>query len=155
MSIHHRITRCLLALITALVLAWSGPGWTQSKEMDAAYEQYKELKGQGKYAEAIPHAKRFVELVGQEFGEAHQYYALGLNNLAGLYDNQGRYAEAELLFKLGRRAGFHPGYEHEDGPALQAAVGGGMGIRGPRWNWSRRVLGGRALQSGFTGSKLP
>ncbi len=71
----HRITRCLLALLTALVLTWSGPGWAQSKELMAEFRQYNELKSQGKYAEAIPHARRFIELAGQELGEAHQYYA--------------------------------------------------------------------------------
>ena len=65
----------------------------------AEYEQYKELTSQGKYAEAIPHAKRFIELAGQEFGEKHPNYATGLNNLAGLYLLQGRYSEAEPIFK--------------------------------------------------------
>ena len=52
MVIHHRITRCLLALITALVLTWSGLVWVQSKELMAAIKQYKEFAAQGKYAEA-------------------------------------------------------------------------------------------------------
>ena len=52
MPVYHRITRCLLSLITALVLTWSGPVWAQSKEMEAAYKQYDELDAQGKYAEA-------------------------------------------------------------------------------------------------------
>ncbi len=52
MSTLPRITRCLPALITALVLIWSGPVWTQSKELMAAIKQYKEYAAQGKYAEA-------------------------------------------------------------------------------------------------------
>ena len=52
MSVYHRITRCLLALLTVLVLTWSGPVWAQSREMNAAYKRYKELNAQGKYAEA-------------------------------------------------------------------------------------------------------
>ena len=52
MVIHRHITRHFLALITALVLTWSGPVWVQSKEMNAAYKQYKEFAAQGKYAEA-------------------------------------------------------------------------------------------------------
>ena len=51
MPIHHCIARCLLALITALVLTWSGPVWAQSKELMAAIKQYKEYAAQGKYAE--------------------------------------------------------------------------------------------------------
>ncbi len=65
MVTRHYITRCILALFTALVLTWSGPVWSQSKEMYAAYERYKELKSQGEYAEAIPHAKRLLELVAE------------------------------------------------------------------------------------------
>lgn len=99
MPAHYLITRCLLALIIALVLAWSGPVWAQSKAMDEAYDQFDKLEAQGKYAEAIPHAKRFIELAGQEFGESHQYYAAGLSNLALLYHLQGRYAAAEPLYK--------------------------------------------------------
>ena len=49
MSVYRRITRCLLALITALVLTWSGPVWAQSKELMAEFEQYKELKSQAKF----------------------------------------------------------------------------------------------------------
>ena len=81
MSVYHRITSCLLALLAALVLTWSGPVWAQSKEMIAAYDQYKELNGQGKYAEAIPFAKRFIELVAQIYGDTHRHYAFGLGNL--------------------------------------------------------------------------
>ena len=86
MQFPHRITRYLLALITALVLAWSGPVWAQSKEMYAAKNnQCDELMAQAKYAEAIPYAKRDIELARQEFGETHQHYATGLNNLRTLY----------------------------------------------------------------------
>ena len=65
MTPHHHITRCLLALAAALVLTWSEPVWAQSKELRAAFQQYKELKAKGKYAEAIPYAKRFIELAGE------------------------------------------------------------------------------------------
>ena len=51
MVIHHRITRRLLVLITALMLTWSGPVWAQSKELMAAIKQYKEFAAQGKYVE--------------------------------------------------------------------------------------------------------
>ena len=95
----RNITRRLLALITTLVLTWSRSVWAQSKAMDEAYDQFDELEAQGKYAEAIPRAKRFIELAGQEFGEAHQYYAAGLSNLALLYHLQDRYAAAEPLYK--------------------------------------------------------
>ena len=40
------------------------PTWAQSKEMVEAEKQYQTLEKRGKYAEAIPHAKRFIELAG-------------------------------------------------------------------------------------------
>jgi tetratricopeptide (TPR) repeat protein len=88
-----------MALITALALAWSGPAWAQSDELDAAYKQCQMLDKQGKYAEAIPFAQTFIKLTKKEFGEAHANYAAGLINLAELYANQSQYADAEPLFK--------------------------------------------------------
>ena len=52
MQFPHSITRCLLALLAALVLTWSGSVWAQSKEVMVAIKQYKEFAAQGKYAEA-------------------------------------------------------------------------------------------------------
>jgi hypothetical protein len=76
------------ALLIALVLAagpiQSPPAWAQSAELDAAFKQYQALNKQGKYAEAIPFAQTFIALAEEEFGETHQHYAAGLNNLAFL-----------------------------------------------------------------------
>tara|TARA_A100001037_G_scaffold221342_1_gene199149 strand:- start:240 stop:422 length:183 start_codon:yes stop_codon:yes gene_type:complete len=38
-------------------------------------------------------------LAKEKFGETHQIYAAGLNNLAPLYKDQGRYEDAEPLLK--------------------------------------------------------
>ena len=75
------------------------PAWAQSVELTAAFKQNLSLKQQGKYAQAIPFAKRFIELAKAEFGETHPYYASGLNNLAELYRAQARYGDAEPLYK--------------------------------------------------------
>ena len=93
------IFRTVLPLAAALLLTWTQPGWGQSKEIIEAFKQYKEHERQGKYAEAIRYAKSYVELAEREFGTAHQHYAMGLNNLAGLFYAQGRYAEAKLLYE--------------------------------------------------------
>ena len=94
----------LATIVSALVLfaftyIQSQPASAQSAELLAVYKQIQSLSKQGKYAQAIPFAKTFIVLAKAEFGESHQYYALGLNNLAGLYRDQGRYLEAELLYK--------------------------------------------------------
>lgn len=56
-------------------------------------------KKQGKFTEAIPFARKFIELAKEEFGESNSIYAIGLNNLATAYEAQGRYEEAEPLYK--------------------------------------------------------
>ena len=66
----------------------------------AVYKQFQLLEKQGKYAQAIPFAKRFIELARAEFGETHPYYALGLNNLAELYQAQARYGDGTALQAL-------------------------------------------------------
>ncbi len=43
--------------------------------------------------------KRALAIREEALGPAHPDVALSLNNLAGLYDAQGRYAEAEPLYK--------------------------------------------------------
>ena len=50
----------------------------------------------GKYAEAVPLAERYLKEMKSRYGEEHRKYAVALNNLASRYQQQGRYAEAEL-----------------------------------------------------------
>ena len=91
------------ALIAGVVLltgnTQSPTAWAQSAELHAAFRQYQSLDKQGKYAEAIPYAQTFIEFAEEEFGETHQIYATGLNNLAALFRRQGRYADAVPLYK--------------------------------------------------------
>lgn len=67
----------------------------QSAELMAAFKQCQKLEKAGKYAEALPFTKMVIELVIKEFGESHQYYATGLNNLASLYDKRERKDKAK------------------------------------------------------------
>ncbi|NEP23597.1 tetratricopeptide repeat protein [Moorena sp. SIO3I6] len=57
------------------------------------------LYQQGKYSDAIPLAKRALEIRQEILGEEHPDVASSLNNLALLYQSQGRYAEAEPLLQ--------------------------------------------------------
>ena len=78
---------------------WLAPGATfgQSRELNEAFNRTVTLYGQGRYQEALPHAKKAVRLGEQEFGANHRTNAVLLSYLALLYGTQGRYAEAELL----------------------------------------------------------
>jgi len=62
-------------------------------------EQVRQLRGQGKYTEAIPIAERYVALARNKHGENHAVFALAISWLASVYKDQGRYAEAEPLYK--------------------------------------------------------
>jgi tetratricopeptide (TPR) repeat protein len=54
--------------------------------------------GQGFYNEAIPSVEQCLRLTEQRLGADHHSFATGLNNLASLYESQGRYSEAEPLY---------------------------------------------------------
>ena len=58
---------------------------------EAAYQQ-------GNYAEAVTQFRAALS-AAEAFGPDDPRVATGLNNLAGLYGTQGRYAEAEPLYK--------------------------------------------------------
>ena len=86
-------------IMIALLLLWSliatqSDALAQSPELMSAYRQSNTLKAQGKYAEAELFAKKALDLGKKEFGPNHQSYATLLNNLAALYQAQGRYGEA-------------------------------------------------------------
>ena len=93
------IRAALIAVVLIAGTVLSPKAWAQLAEMDAAFRQYQSLDKQGKYAEAIPYAQTFIEFAEEEFGETHQIYATGLNNLAALFRRQGRYADAVPLYK--------------------------------------------------------
>ena len=55
-------------------------------------------QGQGLYDLAIPWSKKCVEQIKKRLGEQHPQVANSLNNLAVIYQLQGRYQEAESLY---------------------------------------------------------
>ena len=87
---------CILCFLVAL---WPGLALAQSATLMDAYNQYKGLDEQGRYAEAKPFARKALELSGKEFGPDHQYTGAFFNSLALLHQVQVRYREAEPLLK--------------------------------------------------------
>src|SRR5262249_11236812 len=79
---------CLCALA---VRAQSAP--------EAPCDRVLELYRQGKYAEAVPIAERYVEMLKSRRSTMAPQYATAIDTLAALYRAQGRYAEAEPLYK--------------------------------------------------------
>jgi tetratricopeptide (TPR) repeat protein len=96
----------LLTLLSLLV--WSIGPWfidmvcAQSEDLNEAKilnNHVIELLLQGKYAEAIPFAKKALGIREKALGPGHPEVASSLNNLAELYRNMGNYAAAEPLYK--------------------------------------------------------
>ena len=90
----------LIVLATLLTTAGSMRAQAQSDDDLAALRgQVSRLHSQGKSAEAIPLAERYVALASQKHGEEHTEFATANAWLAFVYQAQGRYAEAEPLYK--------------------------------------------------------
>ena len=85
---------CILCFLVAL---WPGFALAQSAALMEAYNQFKALYEQGRYAEAEPFAAEALRLGEKELGSDHPHTGAFLNNLASLYQAQGRYADAEPL----------------------------------------------------------
>ncbi len=67
--------------------------------LKAAFENYQELKEQGRYREAIPYAQEVLAFMEEDYGPEHPNVATSLHDLAALYIYQGRYGEAEKHMK--------------------------------------------------------
>jgi Flp pilus assembly protein TadD len=67
-------------------------------EATALNQQVTQLYNQGRYSQATPLAQRALGLREKALGPDHPDVAQSLNNLALLYANQSRYADAELLY---------------------------------------------------------
>lgn len=92
-----RLTSWFLAGLLVLVLSHADTQaqqetWEQHIRAGLAAQQ------QGNYGEAVKQIKAALE-AAKAFGPDNPRLATTLNNLAVLYDEQGRYAEAEPLYK--------------------------------------------------------
>ena len=87
---------CLTCFLVAL---WPGLALAQSAALIEAYNRYKAMNEQGRHAQAATFARQAVALAEKEFGPDHRTTATLLIDLAGLYQAQGRTAEAEPLFR--------------------------------------------------------
>jgi len=89
-------------IVLATLLSTLGSIMAQAQGADdlaALRGQVSRLHSQGKYAEAVPLAERYVALARQTHGEEHTEFVTAIRWLAELYGAQGRYAEAEPLVK--------------------------------------------------------
>jgi len=97
------ISRNRLVFSLCLALAAStclgAPSSAQKSETAAVSAKINELSRAGKYADAVALAQGQLESLEKKYGPSHRDVGAVLNNLAQLYGNQGRDAEAEPMFK--------------------------------------------------------
>ena len=87
--------RSVLSMLTLLALIAAIPAFAQSDALKEAWQRTDELNSAGKYADAESWAKKAVDLAKAEFGTNSVGYASSVEQIAGLYLDQGRYDEAE------------------------------------------------------------
>jgi tetratricopeptide (TPR) repeat protein len=86
------VSGAILFVFIALALA-------AADDLDAISKRYEEFLAAGNYPAALIEAQRFEAGVKARFGVNHADYGGALNNLARVYMAQGKYADAEGLFK--------------------------------------------------------
>lgn len=68
-------------------------------EWEVLTSEVMKLYSSGDYTQGVKVAKRALQVAQQNDGSDHPNVALGLGNLAELYEAQGEYAKAEQLYK--------------------------------------------------------
>src|SRR5882672_11259327 len=118
-SLHMRCARCSVVVLTMLLLGCgtrtnvASPGTagmqdrqgaapaTSLDEAERLNQEGVSLYRAGRYNEALPLAKRILEIRENALGPDHPEVAQSLNNLALLYATKGDYAQAEPLYQRG------------------------------------------------------
>ncbi len=95
------ILRCLSALLGATLVALIAmtPAAAQQGDLGATLRRFNELYATGNYSAALVEAQKVEAMAKARFGVNHANYGAALNNLAMVYNEQGKYADAEDLFK--------------------------------------------------------
>src|SRR5262249_12248641 len=94
----NRTATLILAFFLAAYLALV-PAGAQQSDPQAIYKRFQEYYQAGNYAAAAVEAQKLEAEVKGRFGTNHTNYATALNNLARVYWRQGKYSEAEGLYK--------------------------------------------------------
>ncbi len=87
------------ALIAAATILFSSPAFAASESFEDALQSSSELYEQGRFQEAIPHAKEALALAEQQISTDDVTYAALLDNLAALYEAELQYDKARPLYQ--------------------------------------------------------
>ena len=96
--IRHGIV-ATLALAALIVPAAQGQTDSAQRQIMSLHERAEAFKKQGKLAQAAREYEQAVDLARRHFGPEEEVTATLMNNLASLYVDLGRYAEAEPLYR--------------------------------------------------------
>src|SRR5262245_30231876 len=95
-----RWSRWAVFLLLASPVLKSVPVIAQANdELMALQRQVTDLTGAGRYSEALAASQRALSLAEKRLGLEHPAVISWVNHIAYLNDQQGRYAEAERLYK--------------------------------------------------------
>src|SRR5215813_7292451 len=97
-SCPNRTATLILAFFLAAYLALV-PAGAQQSDLQAIYKRFQEYYQAGNYAAALVEAQKIETVAKGRFGASHANYATALNSLANVYWRQGKYSEAEGLYK--------------------------------------------------------
>jgi tetratricopeptide (TPR) repeat protein len=92
-------TSAQILLWVVLVLSFTVSTYAQEALWKELIGKAGMLYQQGQYSEAAKVAEEALSVAEKTFGPDHPAVAVSLNNLGELYRAQGRYSEAEPLFK--------------------------------------------------------
>ena len=92
-----RLAANVLMVAMLVLAAPTGAAAQGAADVDALNKQVVQLYGQGKYKEAAAIAEKALALAERVLGHEHPDTLQSVNNLAVLYQAQGRYGEAEPL----------------------------------------------------------
>src|SRR5262245_64068280 len=97
------VQRWIALIVCVVLLAATGSIHARAQRGDqlaALIEEVIQRYRQGKFADATPLAERYVALAAKKYSQNHPEYALAIGWLANVYSAQGRYSEAESLYRL-------------------------------------------------------
>src|SRR5690349_19633235 len=99
-----RWVRGCLTLVASVMGLWLLPAWAQKQEVSgddpsALLAQTTQLYHAGKFADAIPIAQRYVEVIAARHSLDGPEYATALNNLGELLRSANRLGEAEPIMR--------------------------------------------------------
>ncbi|MDA0231367.1 MAG: tetratricopeptide repeat protein [Proteobacteria bacterium] len=87
------------AVFAAATLVFSCSAFAASNNLESALNSSASLYAQGRFQEAIPHAKEALAIAGREMSVEDVAYAEVLDNLAALYEAELDYTEARPLYR--------------------------------------------------------